>query len=106
MGDHDPDEVQIRGLELLAFCGVLDEEQTRRQPFRLDIDLHTDLRAAGRSDDLHDTVDYGAVADRVVDVVGAERYQLVEREMGHRAGNKHPLRLANDGPGACRRWRR
>jgi dihydroneopterin aldolase/2-amino-4-hydroxy-6-hydroxymethyldihydropteridine diphosphokinase len=77
--DGPRDEIQIRGLELLAFCGVLDEEQARRQPFRLDIDLHADLTAAGRSDDLHDTVDYGAVADRVVEVLAAERYVLVER---------------------------
>jgi dihydroneopterin aldolase len=71
--------VEIRGLELLAYCGVLDEEQARRQPFRLDLDLYLDLRAAGASDDLADTVDYGAVTDKVMALVEGERFTLVER---------------------------
>lgn len=73
------DRVEIRGLELLTFCGVLDEEQNRRQPFRIDLDLYTDLRAAGRSDELADTVDYGAVTDRVQAAIAGERFLLVER---------------------------
>ena len=73
------DTVQIRGLELLLYCGVLDEEQARRQPFRLDLDLFVDLSAAGTSDDLADTVDYGALIDRLVATLPAERFQLLER---------------------------
>ena len=73
------DRVEIRGLELLAYCGVLDEEQARKQPFRLDLDLYADLSQAGQSDDLAHTVDYGAVTDRVVAQISEERYQLVER---------------------------
>ena len=77
------DRVEIRDLEVLCFCGVLAEEQTRRQPFRLDLDIAADLAAAGTSDDLDDTVNYGSVTEAVVDAVTTERYQLVER-MAHR----------------------
>jgi len=79
MNDYGGDRIEIRGLEVLAFCGVLDEEQARQQPFRVEIDIHTDLTAAGQSDDLVDTVDYGAVTDRIVERVGGQRFQLVER---------------------------
>ncbi len=73
------DVVEIRGLELLLHCGVLDEEQSRRQPFRVDIDLHLDLQAAGASDDLADTVNYGALIDLLVATLPPERFQLLER---------------------------
>ncbi|MEM8922412.1 MAG: dihydroneopterin aldolase [Actinomycetota bacterium] len=73
------DRVEIRGLRIVSFCGVLDQEQAQRQPFRLDIDLYADLRAAGSSDDLVDTIDYGAVTDRLVERLTEERFALVER---------------------------
>jgi FolB domain-containing protein len=73
------DRIEIRGLELLLFCGVLDEEQARRQPFRLDLDLYLDMASAGTSDDLVETVDYGAVIDTVSQTMTGERFQLLER---------------------------
>ena len=78
--DHHPgDRIEIRGLELLLHCGVLPEEQERRQPFRVDLDLHLDLGPAGASDDLDRTVDYGAVAELLAERLAGERFQLVER---------------------------
>jgi dihydroneopterin aldolase len=73
------DRIEVRGLELLAFCGVLPEEQDRRQPFSIDLDIYLDLSPAGESDELDDTVDYGAVAGLLAERVGSERYQLLER---------------------------
>lgn len=71
--------IHVRGLEVLGVHGVLPEEQTRAQPFGIDIDLTVDLGPAGRSDDLADTIDYSAVIDAVVRVVETERHQLLER---------------------------
>jgi dihydroneopterin aldolase len=59
--------------------GVLPEEQLRPQPFEVDIELLVDVSAAGRSDDLEDTVDYSAVCDAVIRVVSSEQYRLLER---------------------------
>lgn len=58
--------------------GVLPEEQQRAQPFAVDVDLIVDLRPAGQSDDLGDTVDYGAVAEAVVAVVEGPPAALLE----------------------------
>jgi len=71
--------IVIAGLRELGVHGVLPEEQTRPQPFEVDVELTVDLSAAGESDNLHDTVDYAAVAEAVSRVVKSERYQLLER---------------------------
>jgi dihydroneopterin aldolase len=61
-----PDLIELRGLRALGTHGVLPEEHLRAQPFEVDLDLEVDLRPAGRSDALADTVDYGAVTAAVV----------------------------------------
>src|SRR6266511_1498731 len=71
--------IVIAGLRELGVHGVLPEEQTRPQPFEVDVELDVDLEAAGESDSLDDTVDYSAVAEAVSRVVKSERYQLLER---------------------------
>ncbi|HEX6237654.1 MAG TPA: dihydroneopterin aldolase [Acidimicrobiales bacterium] len=60
------DRLELRGLRVLARCGASPDERARAQPLELDLDLTVDLAAAGRSDDLADTVDYGAVCDVAV----------------------------------------
>ena len=74
-----PDRIELRGLRVAGTHGVLPEERTRPQPFEVDLDVHLDLRPAGASDDLADTVDYGALAGVVERVVATERYGLLER---------------------------
>lgn len=79
MTDRVPDLIEVRGLELLVYCGVLPEEQARRQPFEFDLDIELDMSEAGRTDDLEATVDYGALSNRLADVLNAERFMLLER---------------------------
>jgi dihydroneopterin aldolase len=73
------DTLEIRGLRVTGVHGALPEEQTRAQPFEVDLDVAVDMTAAGRSDDLGDTLDYGAVVEMVAKVVSGERFQLLER---------------------------
>jgi 7,8-dihydroneopterin aldolase/epimerase/oxygenase len=73
------DRILIAGIRELGVHGVLPEEQTRPQPFEVDIELLVDLAAAGNSDALDDTVDYGAVSEAVSRVIASERYRLLER---------------------------
>jgi dihydroneopterin aldolase len=77
-GVDPPDRIELRGLRALGTHGVLPEERERAQPFEVDIDLEVDLRRAGRSDDLADTIDYGAVAHAVAAAVGGPRLDLLE----------------------------
>ena len=73
------DSIIISGLRELGVHGVLAEEQTRPQPFEVDVELSVDVSRAGESDDIEHTVDYAAVAESVSRVVRSERYQLIER---------------------------
>lgn len=74
-----PDRIELRGLRALGICGVLPEEQERPQPLEVDVDIEADLTAAGMSDDLDDTVDYGAVCELVERVITTETFFLIER---------------------------
>ena len=62
------DCIQLRGLRVLCIVGVLPEERERPQPLELDIDIFSDLAAAGESDEMNDTVDYGAVTETVTEI--------------------------------------
>jgi dihydroneopterin aldolase len=73
------DRILIPGLRESGVHGVLPEERLQAQPFEVNLELHVDLAKAGASDDLADTVDYGAVCDAVSKVVSSESYHLIER---------------------------
>jgi len=71
--------IVIAGLRELGIHGVLPEEQSRPQPFEVDVEMEVDLTKAGASDDLEDTVDYSAVSEAISRVVKSESYYLLER---------------------------
>lgn len=79
MSEPIADRIEVRGLELLVYCGVLPEEQARKQPFVFDLDLYLDLTAAGKTDDLARTADYGLIIDLLRSKLDTERFQLLER---------------------------
>ena len=70
--------IEIIGLEVFAHHGVHDFERRDGQPFLFDIRL-VGPPASQDSDLLEDTLDYGVVCDRVVELAGAGPYNLIER---------------------------
>ena len=73
-----PDRIELRGLRASGICGALPEERVRKQPLEVDLDVTADLARAGSSDDLADTVDYGAICERVEAVVEGGSFVLLE----------------------------
>lgn len=73
-----PDHIVIERLEFRGRCGVTPEERAKPQPLALDLELQCDLGPAGFSDNLSHTVDYGAVAARVVQVASTQEACLLE----------------------------
>lgn len=73
------DRISLRDLRVMAVVGLLPQERTNPQPLSIDVDLHTDLTSAGLSDDLDDSVDYGAVCSRIVQVANDGAPLLLER---------------------------
>ncbi len=58
-----PDTIEVRGLRVVAVCGVGDEERRGVQPLTVDVDVELDAERAGASDDLADTVSYPLVCE-------------------------------------------
>jgi dihydroneopterin aldolase len=73
-----PDAIELRGLRLAGIVGVLPHEQAQAQPLELDLDISLDLATAGTSDDLADTVDYGALCDAAELTVTGTSHALLE----------------------------
>ncbi|WP_375751423.1 bifunctional dihydroneopterin aldolase/7,8-dihydroneopterin epimerase [Vibrio sp. HN007] len=73
------DKVFIEQLEVITTIGVYDWEQTIKQKLVLDIEMAHDNRAAGKSDDVVDALDYAAVSEAVLNHIETGRFLLVER---------------------------
>ena len=72
------DTIILTGIRALGAHGVLPEEQSRVQPFEVDLELRVDLARAGTTDVLSDTVDYDAVVAAVVRIVEQSGHSLLE----------------------------
>ena len=72
------DLIYLRDLRIETVIGVFDWEREIRQTVVLDLEMGTDIRRAAASDQIADTLDYKAVAKRLIAHVSASSYQLVE----------------------------
>lgn len=72
------DQVAIMGIRARGHHGVFEHERIDGQTFLVDVVLGVDTRQAAASDDLADTVDYGAVAAAVVAEISGEPRNLIE----------------------------
>ncbi len=72
------DIVYIRDLRIDTVIGIYDWEREIRQTVSLDLEMGTDIRRAGETDHIDDTLDYKSVAKRLIDFVSKSEFQLVE----------------------------
>ena len=70
--------IVLTGIAAVGHHGVFDFERTEGQRFVVDLTCSVDLAAAATTDDLTDTVDYGALAQAVVDEITAPPHNLIE----------------------------
>ena len=78
----------IERLEFLGRCGVTPEERQIPQPLAVDLELHypsRGFRAAVKTDEIAQAIDYARVSERVVEVGTARDYALVETLAEHLA---------------------
>lgn len=73
-----PDEVFLEAVRFYGYHGVNPEERVQGQRFVVDVHLKTDLRPAGASDDLAQTINYSSVYQRVKAIVEGEPRDLIE----------------------------
>lgn len=60
------DKIIIRDLVARGIIGLNDWERERPQEMRINITLYADLRQAGRSDDIADSVSYRTIAKKAM----------------------------------------
>lgn len=73
-----PDRVALRGISAIGHHGVFDFERQQGQRFVVDVVCSLDLEPAATSDDLTDTLDYGALAAAVAKDIEGEPLDLIE----------------------------
>lgn len=72
------DIIYLQDLRIDTIIGVYDWERRIRQTVILDLEMAADIRRAAATDRLEDTLNYKAVAKRLMDYVGHSEFQLVE----------------------------
>lgn len=73
------DKIKLKNLRFYGYHGVLEEENKIGQKFIVDLDLLTDLKKPGQSDDVEDTINYALVYDIVRRIVENEQFNLIEK---------------------------
>lgn len=102
------DIVFIEDLRIQTVIGVFDWEREITQTVSLDLEMAYDITRAAASDDIGETLDYKAVAKRLIQFVEGSEFQLVEALAEHCAGivlEEFPVRrvrLKLSKPGAVR----
>lgn len=73
------DRIRVEKIRVFGRHGVFPEERERGQDFFVSLELELDLRRAGETDALDETVNYADVVAAVVAVVSGEPVNLIER---------------------------
>ena len=72
------DIIYLRDLRIDTIIGIYDWERRVTQTVVLDIEMAADIATAAKNDNIEDTLNYKAVAKRVIAFVEESQYKLVE----------------------------
>ena len=76
--ESELDIIFLHGLKCECTIGVWEWEKQITQTLLLDLDLSTDISRSAASDQLEDTINYKAVAERVIEFAQTSKFQLIE----------------------------
>lgn len=72
------DIIFLRDLKIETIIGIYDWEREIKQVVVFDLEMASDIKKAAKTDHIDDTLDYKAVAKRVIEFVENSSVQLVE----------------------------
>jgi FolB domain-containing protein len=72
------DRILISDLLVRCIIGIHDEERRNKQDVLINLSLLVDLRKAGTSDRLEDSVDYRALNKQILHMAESSQFKLVE----------------------------
>ena len=73
------DKIHIRDLSLRTFIGIYNHEKEQKQDIIINVTLGCDLKEAGKSDKIEDTVNYKDIKLNIVKLVENSRFNLIEK---------------------------
>jgi 7,8-dihydroneopterin aldolase/epimerase/oxygenase len=73
------DKIEIKGIKIYGYHGVMEEEKKLGQNFIVDLKIYKDLKMAGETDSIENTVSYAEIYDSVKQIIKKEKYDLIER---------------------------
>ena len=71
--------ISIVDLEVFYRVGVPEAERVKPQRLLLTLEMDFDFSAATKSDDIHDTIDYFAVSQRLLKFGDGQSWKLIEK---------------------------
>lgn len=72
------DKIILKGIQFHGYHGVVEAERQVGQKYEIDLELITDLSAAGKTDALTRTTDYAQVVQLVIEIGTEQSFQLFE----------------------------
>ena len=72
------DKIILKGIQFHGYHGVAEAERQLGQKYEIDLELTTDLSAAGKTDDLTHTINYAEVVQLVIEIGTQGSFQLFE----------------------------
>lgn len=72
------DRIYIRDLALRCIIGIYPEEREKKQDIVINVVMDSDLRRAGETDRIEDAVDYKVIKLKIVEMVEASGFNLIE----------------------------
>jgi len=72
------DIIYLKELKIATVIGIYPWERQIKQTVVLDLEMATDIRKAAKSDHIEDTLNYKAIAKRLIDFISHSEFLLVE----------------------------
>ena len=77
------DTIFIREFRVDAWVGIYEWEKQRPQTLEMDIEIGIPGNEVGRTDNIHDTVHYGEVVERIAADLRSRKFRLLEALAEH-----------------------
>ncbi len=77
------DIVLIDDLRITTLIGIYPREQAMPQTVEISLQIGTSTVGAGASDDIHDTIDYASVVERLRNDLTSQHFKLLEKLAEH-----------------------
>jgi 7,8-dihydroneopterin aldolase/epimerase/oxygenase len=77
------DKIFIHALKTEAIVGIFDWERQVKQTVIIDLEFSADIRKAALTDSIDDTLNYKAVAKRILGFIESSQFHLVETLAEH-----------------------